>query len=359
MQTLLGAKSVDWNQAWREMRTNGDSPARQPKFWDGRAPSFAKHVARTDYARNFLKIMKPRPDWSVLDMGCGGGTLALPLSDRVGSITAVDFSEKMISILREQCTARGIRNIRTLCARWEDDWRQAGIGIHDVAIASRSLVVEDLQGGIEKLDQAARKRVYIVTIVGDGPHDRNAYTALGRELKVGPDYIYNYNLLYQMGIYAKVDFIDQKHDGNVGIGRDRFEQGPGEEKFFTEDGFLDTVVLDGTADLTLGLGDLDGQNLLGVIPLVQGMTGIEAVVALQPDQFGLKDFRDDLRHFRLADAGLTLQKQGFSEGLGQINGGGQRSLADIFCLFHGVLDFVYRFQHHFPSSFQTNRRTSV
>ena len=210
MQTLLGAKSVDWNQAWREMRTNGDSPARQPKFWDGRAPSFAKHVARTDYARNFLKIMKPRPDWSVLDMGCGGGTLALPLSDRVGSITAVDFSEKMISILREQCTARGIRNIRTLCARWEDDWRQAGIGIHDVAIASRSLVVEDLQGGIEKLDQAARKRVYIVTTVGDGPHDRNAYTALGRELKVGPDYIYNYNLLYQMGIYAKVDFIDQK-----------------------------------------------------------------------------------------------------------------------------------------------------
>lgn len=142
-------------------------------------------------------------------MGCGAGTLALPLADRVRSITAVDFSEKMISILREQCMKKGINNIRTVCARWEDDWQKVGIGLHDVAIASRSLVVEDLQGTIKKLVSAVRKRVYIVTIVGDGPHDRNAYNAIGRELKVGPDYIYNYNLLYQMGIYAKVDFICQ------------------------------------------------------------------------------------------------------------------------------------------------------
>lgn len=210
MQPAASAKTADWNEAWREMRTSRPSPARHSKFWDGRSQSFAKHVARTGYAELFLKIMEPQPEWTVLDMGCGAGTLALPLAERVRSITAVDFSEKMLSIVREECAARSINNIRTIHARWEDDWALAGIGLHDVAIASRSLVVDDLQGTITKLNAAARRRVYIVTIVGDGPHDRQAYQALGRDLQVGPDYIYNYNILYQMGIYAKVDFIGQQ-----------------------------------------------------------------------------------------------------------------------------------------------------
>jgi SAM-dependent methyltransferase len=210
MQEAVLMHKADWNRAWREMRTSRPSPARHSKFWDGRSQSFAKHVARTGYAELFLKIMEPRPEWTVLDMGCGAGTLALPLANKVQSITAVDFSEKMLSIVKDECAARSIDNIRTVQARWEDDWEQAGIGLHDVAIASRSLVVEDLQGTITKLNAAARRQVYIVTIVGDGPHDCQAYQALGRELQVGPDYIYNYNILYQMGIYAKVDFITQK-----------------------------------------------------------------------------------------------------------------------------------------------------
>lgn len=208
--------TADWNRAWREMRTNKPSPACHAKFWDGRSRSFAKHVARTGYAELFLKIMQPQPQWTVLDMGCGAGTLALPMAEKVQSITAVDFSEKMLSIVREECAAKSINNIRTIHARWEDDWEQAGIGQYDVAIASRSLVVDDLQGTIAKLNAAAHRRVFIVTIVGDGPHDRRAYQALGRELQVGPDYIYNYNVLYQMGIYAKVDFIKQRIQDTYG-----------------------------------------------------------------------------------------------------------------------------------------------
>lgn len=209
-QEAASTHMADWNRAWRELRKNKPSPARHAQFWDGRSRSFARHVARSGYAELFLEIMVPQPEWTVLDMGCGAGTLALPLAEEVRSITAVDFSARMLSILQEACAARSIDNVRTVHARWEDDWEQAGIGLHDVAIASRSLVVDDLQGMITKLSHAARKRVYIVTIVGDGPHDRRAFQAVGRELQVGPDYIYNYNILYQMGIYAKVDFIVQQ-----------------------------------------------------------------------------------------------------------------------------------------------------
>ena len=210
MQEAILMHTADWNRAWREMRTNRPSPARHARFWDGRSRSFAKHVARTGYAELFLKIMDPKPEWTVLDMGCGAGTLALPLADKVKSVTAVDFSEKMLSILHEECRERNIHNIKTVHAGWEDDWAEVGLGQYDVAIASRSLVVDDLKGTITKLNNAALKRVFIVTVVGDGPHDRRAYEAVGRELQVGPDYIYNYNVLYQMGIYAKVDFIVQQ-----------------------------------------------------------------------------------------------------------------------------------------------------
>ena len=62
-----------------------------------------------------------------------------------------------------------------------------------------------------KLNGIARKRVYISTIVGDGPHDRRVFDAIGRELNMGPDYIYYYNLLYQMGIRASIDFITERN----------------------------------------------------------------------------------------------------------------------------------------------------
>ncbi len=207
----MNFNALDWNKIWKERRERRTSPVRDAGFWNGRALSFAKHAPTTGYAEAFFKIMKPHRTWKVLDMGCGSGTLSIPLAVRVREITAVDFSEKMLAILREQSHRKGITNIKTIQARWEDDWDRVGIGVHDVAIASRSLVVDDLRGAIMKLNRVARKRVYISTIVGDGPIDRRIFAALGRKLVTNPDYIYNYNLLYQMGIYANVTFIHEKN----------------------------------------------------------------------------------------------------------------------------------------------------
>jgi hypothetical protein len=43
--------------------------------------------------------------------------------------------------------------------------------------------------------------------VGATPFDPEAFAAVGREFSPGPDYIYTVNILYQLGINAKVDFI--------------------------------------------------------------------------------------------------------------------------------------------------------
>lgn len=205
-------RKIDWNRAWSEdakMRKRG----RDPEFWNRRAPSFAQHVQEDDnddYVDTFLNAMNPRPEWSVLDVGCGPGTLACPLAKLVRRVTAVDFSSGMLEILKERKAAQGLDNLTVQLGRWEDDWQALGIERHDVAIASRSLGFDNPWEMLTKLMQFAGKRVYVSFAVGSGPFDPRVLNAVGREANSNPDYIYLYNLLYQQGIYANVALVEKK-----------------------------------------------------------------------------------------------------------------------------------------------------
>jgi SAM-dependent methyltransferase len=213
MEASFSVGAVDWNRAWQEQRARMSTPGRDASSWDRRALSFAKAASETDYATQLLAIIRPRPHWTVLDMGCGNGALAIPLARRVRTVTAVDFSPRMLSMVDQRCKAEGISNVTTVEGRWEDDWRKLRIASsYDLALASRSMVVDDLHASILALDGIARKRVCIVTIIGDGPYDRRLFDAIGKPLNLGPDYIYNYNMLYQMGICANVTFIEETRD---------------------------------------------------------------------------------------------------------------------------------------------------
>lgn len=208
----LDPRDIDWNQAWKERRARRTSPKRDASFWDGRAASFLKGASEREYADQFLAVMQPKPHWSVLDMGCGSGTIAVAVAPYVRSVTAVDFSARMLDAVRERCAALNIDNVTCIQGRWEEDWDGLGIGMHDVTVASRSLVADDLRESIKKLDGRALEKVFVSTVVGDGPFDRMLYNAVGRPLDLGPDYIYNYNLLYQMGILANVAFIEESRN---------------------------------------------------------------------------------------------------------------------------------------------------
>ena len=204
----------DWNEAASQItrkrrEMNSGTRLKGEAFWDMRAPSFAKHADETGYAAAFLDIIKPGRGMTVFDMGCGGGTLAVPLSGLVREVTAADFSSNMLAIVKDKISMFNIKNINPVKLSWDDDWSAAGIGVHDIAIASRSMAVDDIKEAITKLNSTASKRVYISTIVGDGPLDRKVYEAVGREVFPSVDYIYVYNILYQMGIHANVSFITE------------------------------------------------------------------------------------------------------------------------------------------------------
>lgn len=198
--------ALNWNEIWRESRKQKIGTGGR-RNWNRKAGSFARTTKRSVYAQNFIANIKPRQFDTVFDIGCGPGTLAIPLARMVWSITAIDISQAMVNILEESCRQEGLTNVNCQCLSWQDDWDAAGIAEHDLVIASRSMVVDDLEEAIVKMSRKARKKVYISSLVGDGPFDRRIFTAIGRPLYRGPDYLCIYNMLNQMGILADVCFL--------------------------------------------------------------------------------------------------------------------------------------------------------
>jgi SAM-dependent methyltransferase len=177
-----------------------------------RAASFAEHARESHYCDEARALLRPAPDWTVLGVGCGAGTLAIPLASEVQSVTAMDISDKMLELLSRRCGELGIANVKPVLAAWDDDWPAAGIGPHDVVLASRSFFATDLRGAVDKLTALARKHVMVVSLVGDDPYDRAIFDAVKRPLYRGPDFRFITNYLTQAGIFANVSFIREIED---------------------------------------------------------------------------------------------------------------------------------------------------
>jgi len=200
-------RDLDWDEVWREERRQKSRPRRSREDWDQRAADFAARNLDSPYTEQFLALFDWQPEWTVLDAGCGPGTIALPLARRVKAVTAIDYSAAMLAELARERERQGLDNIRTVQAAWEDDWEKLEIPRHEVVIASRSLAVEDLRGALGKINHWATRRAIISDRVGAGPFDPDLFAAVGRPFAPGPDYIITVNILYSMGINASVDFV--------------------------------------------------------------------------------------------------------------------------------------------------------
>ena len=177
--------------------------------WDARAESFAKRVVGADprYIPVILDRIAIRPEETVLDIGSGPGTLALPLALKCQHVTALDYSPKMLEILRELAAKQGSTNIDTICKSWSDDW--SDVPVADVVVASRATLADDLGGMIDQLTSKARDRVVLTAITRPSFFDPDLMRAIRRGDDLGlPTYIYLLNALYQRGIQAQCEFID-------------------------------------------------------------------------------------------------------------------------------------------------------
>lgn len=82
--------SADWNGEW--MRLQAARHRADDSFeWDKRARHF-RPLETAPYARDFMKLLALEPGESVLDMGCGAGSIAIPLAQAGHAVIAADFS---------------------------------------------------------------------------------------------------------------------------------------------------------------------------------------------------------------------------------------------------------------------------
>lgn len=199
---------VDWNSLWNQSVKNLPKK-NNSESWDNIAPKFSQWMEKDDYPEKVLSRIKIEPSDSVLDVGCGSGAITIPLAQNANTVTAMDMSSKMLEILTEKAEKSGLNHINAINKRIEDVGVEE-IGKHDVVVASRSLNgVSNIREELEKINAIARKYVFItIWGVDNRKFEREMAELLGRESHSHPDYIYVYNILHQMGIYANVEMLE-------------------------------------------------------------------------------------------------------------------------------------------------------
>jgi len=208
---------IEWNELWEEAlkRTQWLHREVEPKRWNDFAKRFNKGIHKdwinkNSYVNQLLQRIDVDSSSTVLDIGCGPGTLTIPLAKRAKSVTALDISSEMLNFVKRNAIEESLSNIVYINKSWEDFIIGEEINRHDIVIVSRSLGGLDLREKLLKMNHIAKRAIYLTWIIKVSDFEKEAYKAINREYHQEPGYIYFYNMLYQMRIFANVDFIKIK-----------------------------------------------------------------------------------------------------------------------------------------------------
>ncbi len=189
--------------------------AGKPEYWDERVDQFEGVIKQSNREAMIMSKLEIEPDHTVLDIGAGPGTIAIPLAKIVKGVTAVEPSPGMLARLKEKASKEHLANIRYIAKKWEDveigEGKDIEAGTHDLVIASYSIVMKDIKTTFLKMNEAAKRYVYLFVGAGRGKTGRSFWATFHRG-KPSPDYIYLYNILYQLGIYANVDIMNSNFE---------------------------------------------------------------------------------------------------------------------------------------------------
>ena len=203
-QCIENPNDVDWVKFWEEKLAN-----KNDKDWDKAAPGFFKRTRKEDYQTAlFDKLILDEND-TVLDVGCGEGSVTIPIAKRVKKVIGLDSSPKMLEYLENRADENNIENIETVLKPIEEI-RYEEIGDVDVVVCSRSLNgIIPINNVLAQLNKIANKYVFITIF---GPENKKIEKDFDKELGIKtedfPDYNYFFNILFNMGIYANIERFD-------------------------------------------------------------------------------------------------------------------------------------------------------
>lgn len=174
-----------WEKAWKEakqasflMNTQAATPERWAAFynqvsgiyqrmWDSRR--FGNQAANLLLSEGLIK-----PGDSVLDAGCGPGTLTIPLAEKGMQVTGLDYSQGMIQALQENAKQMNLKHIRTVCESFGEYRPDTLYHLVTAAFFPPSLEPE----GILRLESWSEQ--WCAVMIGAGDKERMLHHSLWR-----------------------------------------------------------------------------------------------------------------------------------------------------------------------------------
>lgn len=196
---------VNFSTRYSHQMANSTFQGKSAADWDEKSKNYLESARESDYIHTLMEKIDLTDAETLLDIGCGPGTLSVPLAKKLKHVFALDYSTGMLSTLEEECKSQGVSNVVPFHRSWEEEWND--IPEADIVIASRSMEVIDIENALKKMASKAKQKVYLTFKVGGSFVDEEILDQIQRKVTPRPDYIYLVNTLHQMGIYAKVDFI--------------------------------------------------------------------------------------------------------------------------------------------------------
>lgn len=186
-------------------------------FWnEKKAHWYRKALRHTDFPEKAIDVILSRVMGcsSVVDIGAGCGTLAIPLARVMKKVTALDPSHAMIRLLKDDANRYNLHNIEYIEGQWED----LDVEPHDIAISSNVVNLWRVEPAkmIKKIEKAAKKYVFII-LAADPDKDKFYYKEIfpllfQKEYQSRGDYLSLYNSLHSLGIFADITIIDYRFD---------------------------------------------------------------------------------------------------------------------------------------------------
>ena len=173
--------------------------------WDENAAIYNQLIhMQSGFSQKQIDLLDLRSTDTVLDIGCGPGRTAFLIAPLVKKVVAMDSSPRMLDFCNQNCDSRGITNVDTFLADWNDDALLSSIGRFDVVHTSRSPAICDF----EKLSSYSRRLVVVISWA-NGPGTPQLLNemfsgccknpVIERSLENDPSYNMYFNKAYNLG----------------------------------------------------------------------------------------------------------------------------------------------------------------
>jgi SAM-dependent methyltransferase len=201
---------TDWLLLWRQIAASQGNKwknAEGSDLWKDRARSFSdgvkKRWAQPDGHREFIvSLLKANPGSTIIDIGAGTGGWAVPMARHAKSVTALEPSGEMASVMKENIEQEGLTNVEIVRAAWPE----ADVAPHDFSLCSHAMYgAPDFAAFVNAMTRITRKTCLMLMRAPalDGTMAQAALRIWGQPHD-SPNFHVAYAALLQMGLYPSV-----------------------------------------------------------------------------------------------------------------------------------------------------------